>query len=64
MTRSIVSDPEVMGGIPCFEGTRVPVYVIADCLADGYPEAAILDDYPDLTAEDIQTAWEWGGKQG
>lgn len=33
--KSISSDPEVMGGIPCFSGTRVPVQTLLDYLEAG-----------------------------
>jgi uncharacterized protein (DUF433 family) len=31
----IVSDPEIMGGTPCFRGTRVPVDSLIDYLEAG-----------------------------
>ena len=34
-------DPEIMGGTPCFAGTRVPVRVSIDCIQAG----GILDDF-------------------
>jgi uncharacterized protein (DUF433 family) len=45
------SDPEVMGGRLVFRGTRIPVEVLFENLADGMPLADILDAYPGLSRE-------------
>ena len=45
---------EILHGTPCIKGTRIPVYLILDLLAGGATIDEILDDYPDLTKEDIQ----------
>jgi uncharacterized protein (DUF433 family) len=52
----IVSDPAVLSGKPIIRGTRVPVYIVADLAAAGYTPEAIVDDYPDLTIEDVEAA--------
>lgn len=50
MTAKIVSsDPEVLGGTPVFAGTRVPVAVLFENLADGMTLDDIIDAYPTLT---------------
>lgn len=50
MTAKIVSsDPEVLGGTPVFSGTRVPVAVLFENLADGMTLDEIIDAYPTLT---------------
>jgi uncharacterized protein (DUF433 family) len=54
--RLVVSDPEIMGGDPVFRGTRVPVHVIAELLAQGSPQAELREGYPRLTAEMIRLA--------
>ncbi len=52
MTSKIVSsDPEVLGGTPVFVGTRVPVAVLFENLADGMTLDEILDAYPTLGRE-------------
>ena len=33
--RLVVSDPEILGGDPVFRGTRVPVHLIAELVAQG-----------------------------
>jgi uncharacterized protein (DUF433 family) len=54
--RLVVSDPEIMGGDPVFRGTRVPVHMIAELLAQGSTQAELLEGYPRLTAEMIRLA--------
>lgn len=47
----VTSDPEILGGTPVFAGTRVPVAVLFENLADGLTLDEILDAYPTLTRE-------------
>ncbi len=47
----VISDPEILGGTPVFAGTRVPVAVLFENLADGLTLDEILDSYPTLTRE-------------
>jgi uncharacterized protein (DUF433 family) len=54
--RLVVSDPDIMGGDPVFRGTRVPVHMIAELVAQDIAEAELLESYPRLTAEMIQLA--------
>ena len=49
--RIVSSDPEVLGGTPVFVGTRVPVAVLFENLADGMRLEEILDAYPTLSRE-------------
>ena len=44
----VSSDPEILGGTPVFIGTRVPVAVLFENLADGLSLDEILDSYPTL----------------
>lgn len=39
-------DPEILGGIPVFAGTRVPAQTLLDYLEGGQPLQAFLDDFP------------------
>lgn len=45
----IHSDPEILQGTPVFRGTRIPVHLIADVVAQGTPIREILEGYPSLT---------------
>jgi uncharacterized protein (DUF433 family) len=47
----IVSDPEILGGTPVFAGTRVPVRILFENLADGVSLEEILEAYPSLRRE-------------
>lgn len=42
------------GGRPCIRGMRITVYDVLSYLAAGMTSEEILDDFPYLTAEDIQ----------
>jgi len=49
----------VMGGEAVFKGTRVPVALVRDMLADGASEAEILEGYPSLNARLLRLAKVW-----
>ena len=52
----IVIDPDVMVGKPVIKGTRIPVYLIVEFVANGMTEKEILKEYPQLRKEDIKAA--------
>jgi uncharacterized protein (DUF433 family) len=52
------SDPEIMGGVPVFVGTRVPVKTLYDYLEAGDPLDDFLDDFPSVTREQAVAALE------
>ena len=52
----VVSDPEIMRGTPVFKGTRIPVDLVADMLAQGATVEEILEGYPTLSKEKIGIA--------
>ena len=52
----VVSDPEIMRGTPVFKGTRIPVDLVADMLAQGATVDEILEGYPALDREKITVA--------
>jgi uncharacterized protein (DUF433 family) len=45
----IIKDPEILGGMPVFKSTRVPVKNLIDYLATGETIDAFLDDFPTVT---------------
>lgn len=49
-------DSEVLSGMPCFRGTRIPVYHIAWMVANGDEIPAILEAYPRLNEEQVEAA--------
>jgi uncharacterized protein (DUF433 family) len=52
----VVSDPEIMRGSPVFKGTRIPVDLVADMLAQGATAEEILEGYPTLSKEKLAIA--------
>jgi len=50
----ITIEPGKRGGRPCIRGMRMTVYDVLSYLAAGMTVAEILDDFPYLTAEDLQ----------
>ena len=53
--RKIISiNPEVRFGRPCIRNTRISVFDVLSYLASGMTEGEILEDYPELTTEDIK----------
>lgn len=58
----VTVNPHQMGGVPCIRGLRIPVATVVGLVAEGMSEAAILEAYPDLTAEDIHEALEFAAE--
>ena len=52
----IHSDPDIMGGLPVFTGTRVPVQTLIDYLGGGQPLAEFLEDFPTVSKEQAVAA--------
>lgn len=47
----IWTDPERMGGKPCFTGTRVPVSILFEMLSHGETIDYFLEGWPSVTRE-------------
>jgi len=47
-------NPGVRSGKPCVKGTRITVYDVLEYLAGGMSEDEILNDFPDLSRDDIR----------
>ena len=52
----ITFDAKIMGGRACIRGMRLPVSLIVNCLANGMTTVQLLEEYPDLEADDIRQA--------
>ena len=52
----IATDPSICHGQACIRGTRIPVSVVLDNIADGATPDNIIAEYPSLSKEDIQAA--------
>jgi uncharacterized protein (DUF433 family) len=59
----IWSDPERLGGVPCFKGTRVPVEALFGNLEDGVPLDEFLDAFPGVTREAAVAVLEHARRQ-
>ena len=59
----ITFNPEQCGGRPCIRGIRIRVKDVLDLLAAGVSEKEILEDYPDLEAEDIKACLQYAAAQ-
>ena len=55
----ITADPAILGGKACIRGMRISVSLIVNLVATGMTTQEIIDDYPDLAAEDIHQALQY-----
>ena len=53
-TKIITVEPDKRSGQPCIRGLRMTVRDVLEYLAGGMTHVEILDDFPDLTEEDIR----------
>jgi|GEM_PF-3654358 len=56
LDENVVTDPDIMGGVPTIKGTRVPVYTISALVERGSIVEEIKEDYPYLTDRAIEAA--------
>lgn len=54
LLRRITADPRIFGGKPVIRGLRISVEMVLGLLAAGESPEVILDDYPELDADDIR----------
>jgi len=55
---AIESSPEILGGVPVFRGTRVPVATLLDYLEAGDRLGDFLNDFPTVKREQAAAALE------
>jgi uncharacterized protein (DUF433 family) len=55
----IVIDPNILVGKPVVRGTRLSVDFLLGLMAQGWPEAEILRNYPGLVREDLIACLEY-----
>ena len=55
----ITINSEVLTGKPIIKGTRIAVEFILELLSNGWEEDKILENYPQLTREDIQASLKY-----
>lgn len=47
---------QICGGVPVFKGTRLPIHVILDFLSAGDTMETIIENYPQISEEQIRQA--------
>ncbi len=62
ISKGIEVDPSIMLGKPVIEGTRIPVEMILEKLAQNISADDILNDFPRLNRQNIQDALEYAAK--
>ena len=58
----ITTDPNMMGGVPCIRGLRVPVATVVGMVAEGMSTDEILEAYPYLEEEDVAEALRYAAE--
>ncbi len=62
LPNAIEINPDVMMGKPCIRGTRIPVYVVLQKIAEGETTQQVLADYPQLKKEDIASCLKYAAQ--
>jgi uncharacterized protein (DUF433 family) len=57
LLKRITIDSKVMVGKPIIRGLRITVQQILEALASGVKETELLEDYPELEADDIKAVF-------
>lgn len=55
----IQKTPGVIGGDACIGKTRIAVWMLVEMRKLGAPDAELLRDYPQLTQEHLNLAWDY-----
>lgn len=59
----ITIEPGKRGGKPCIRGMRIAVADVLGWLASGMSHQEILDDFPELTEEDILVSLQFAAQR-
>ena len=59
----ITVNPKQCGGVPCVRGLRIRVTDVLDLLANGMSVSEILDEHPDLTAQDVSACIKYAAEK-
>ena len=52
----ITIDPDVMGGVPCLRGLRIPAATVVNMIAGGMSAQQVVDELPPLELADVSAA--------
>lgn len=55
----IYLDPEVMGGVPVFAGSRLPIQTLLDCIDAGDDWSRLVRSWPFLAPAHVRAAREY-----
>ena len=58
----ITTNPDVLAGLPCVRGLRIPVASVVAMVADGMTAAEIVAELPDLVVEDVSEALRYAAE--
>jgi len=59
----ITIEPGKRSGKPCIRGMRITVTDVLEYLASGMTEEEVLQDFPELTRDDIAACREYGAER-
>jgi len=63
LNKKITVDSEQCGGRPCVRGMRIRVADVLELFANGLSARQILDEMPDLTAEDLSACLQYAARR-
>src|SRR5690348_12744055 len=55
----IQKTPDVCGGDACIRNSRIMVWLLVSFKQSGWSHTKILTNYPTLTEDDLNAAWEY-----
>lgn len=60
----ITIEPGKRSGKPCIRGMRITVFDVLEYLAGGMSVDEVIEDFPELTREDVQAALSFAADMG
>lgn len=60
----IHSEPDILGGVPVFVGSRLPVATLLACVNAGDSWDRLVQSWPWLTQAHVDAARQWGSVVG
>ena len=63
LVERITVNPQQCGGRPCIRGMRIRVVDVLDLLAAGLSQQQVLEELPDLEAEDISACLKFASSR-
>ena len=60
----VAANPDILGGMPCVRGTRVPAMTIVSEIRGGSIREEIFHHYPSLPLDGIEAVRHWAEEQG